>query len=345
MKKLSNSELTTFCGQLALILRSGISSIEGLSIMIEDTPEGEGKKILDDLLHETEQTGSLYMALEASGCFPSYLCSMAEIGEQSGRLDDVMNSLAEHYRREEMLAKSIRSAVTYPLIMLGIMVTIILVLVIKVLPVFDQVYRQLGAGLTGFSGAVLRIGRALGDYSILFILLLLVFAGLFFYFACTQKGQARISGFSRRFSAARQLSEKTACSRFASGMYLALSSGLDIDQSLDMVSRLVDHPVVSPRIDLIRQRLSEGVGFAEAAQEAEIFSGLYLRMIHIGFKTGAMDQVMKQISVQYDEEVQDQLDSLVSKVEPTLVAILSVTVGMVLLSVMLPLIGIMSNIG
>lgn len=300
MKKLSNSELTTFCGQLALILRSGISSIEGLSIMIEDTPEGEGKKILEDLLHETEQTGSLYMALEASGCFPSYLCSMAEIGEQSGRLDDVMNSLSEHYRREEMLAKSIRSAVTYPLIMLGIMVTIILVLVIKVLPVFDQVYRQLGAGLTGFS---------------------------------------------RHFSAARQLSEKTACSRFASGMYLALSSGLDIDQSLDMVSRLVDHPVVSPRIDLIRQRLSEGVGFAEAAQEAEIFSGLYLRMIHIGFKTGAMDQVMKQISVQYDEEVQDQLDSLVSKVEPTLVAILSVTVGMVLLSVMLPLIGIMSNIG
>ena len=82
MKKLSNSELTTFCGQLALILRSGISSIEGLSIMIEDTPEGEGKKILENLLHETELTGSLYMALEAAGCFPSYMCSMTEIGEQ-----------------------------------------------------------------------------------------------------------------------------------------------------------------------------------------------------------------------------------------------------------------------
>ena len=164
MKKLSNSELTTFCGQLALILRSGISSIEGLSIMIEDTPEGEGKKILENLLHETELTGSLYMALEAAGCFPSYMCSMTEIGEQSGRLDDVMNSLAEHYRREEILAKNIRSAVTYPLVMLGIMTAIILVLIIKVLPVFDQVYRQLGAGLTGFSGAVLKFGRVLGDY-------------------------------------------------------------------------------------------------------------------------------------------------------------------------------------
>lgn len=345
MKKLSNSELTTFCGQLALILRSGISSIEGLSIMIEDTPEGEGKKILENLLHETELTGSLYMALEAAGCFPSYMCSMTEIGEQSGRLDDVMNSLAEHYRREEILAKSIRSAVTYPLVMLGIMTAIILVLIIKVLPVFDQVYRQLGAGLTGFSGAVLKFGRILGDYSLIFVLLLLLAAGLFFYFACTQKGQTKAITLSRHFSAARQLSEKTACSRFASGMYLALSSGLDIDQSLDMVSRLVDHPDISPKIDLIRQRLSEGAGFAEAAQEAEIFSGLYLRMIHIGFKTGAMDEVMKQISIQYDEEVQNQLDSLVAKVEPTLVAILSIAVGMILLSVMLPLIGIMSNIG
>lgn len=345
MKKLSNSELTTFCGQFALILRSGISSIEGLSIMAEDTPAGEGRELLEALLRETELTGSLYTALETAGCFPSYMCSMVEIGEQSGRLDDVMDSLSRHYQREDFLAKSIRSAVTYPLVMLGMMVVIMLVLIVKVLPVFNQVYEQLGSGLTGISGAVLNFGKALGNYSVVFIVLILVLAGVFFYFTCTQKGRTKASAFSDRFFLTRQLSEKTACSRFASGMYLSLSSGLDVDQSLDMVARLVEHPQVSPKIELIRQRLSEGMSFAEAAGEAGIFSGLYLRMINIGFKTGAMDDVMKEISIRYDQEIQEQMDSLVSKVEPTLVAILSVAVGMILLSVMLPLIGIMSNIG
>lgn len=345
MKKLSNSELTTFCGQFALILRSGISSMEGLSILIEDTPEGEGKKILEALLHETELTGSLYTALESTDCFPAYMCSMVEIGEQSGRLDDVMNNLSEHYRREESLVQNIRSAVTYPLVMLGMMIVIMLVLIVKVLPIFNQVYEQLGSELTGISAAVLNFGKIMGNYSIIFIALLLILAGAFFYFTCTQKGRSKAASFSSTFFMTKHLSEKTACSRFASGMYLSLASGLDIDQSLDMVARLVDHPSVSQKIELIRHRLSEGMDFAEAAAEAKIFPILYLQMLNIGFKTGAMDDVMKQISIQYDEEIEEQMYSLVSKVEPTLVAILSVAVGMILLSVMLPLIGIMSNIG
>mgnify|MGYP003372844148 CR=1 FL=1 len=92
MKHLTNTELTTFCSQFAMILRSGISSLEGLSIMADDTPEGEGKKLLTDMLHEMEQTGSLHQTLVSSGVFPDYLCHMVEIGEQSGRLDDVMES-------------------------------------------------------------------------------------------------------------------------------------------------------------------------------------------------------------------------------------------------------------
>ena len=345
MKKLSNSELTTFCGQLALILRSGISSLEGLSIMIEDTPEGEGKKILETVLHELEITGSLYLSLEAAGCFPAYMCSMTEIGEHSGLLDDVMDSLAAHYHREEVLARSIRSAVTYPLIMLGMMIVILLILIVKVLPVFDRVYKQLGTGLTGFSAAVLRLGKTLGNYSVVFLVLIVLFAGIFFFFCCTQKGRAKATDFFSRFFMTRRLSEKTACARFASGMYLSLSSGLDTDQSLEMASRLVEHPVVSPRIRLLRDQLAQGRSFSEAAEEAKIFSGLYLRMINIGFRTGAMDSVMKQIASRYDEEIQEQRDNLLSRIEPALVAILSVAVGMILLSVMLPLIGIMSNIG
>lgn len=345
MKALSNSELTTFCGQFALILRSGISSLEGLSIMIEDTPEGEGRQLLENLLHEVELTGSLFPALETVGCFPSYMCSMVELGEQSGRLDDVMQNLSDHYRREEILSKSIKSAVTYPLIMLGMMIIIMTVLIVRVLPLFHRVFEQLGAGLTGFSGTILRLGQSMSKYSLVFIALFLMAAVAFLYFFYTQKGRSKLSGFSTRFFVTRHLSEKIACSRFASGMYLALSSGLDVDHSLEMVARLVDHPIISEKITLMQKKLAEGISFQDAATESEIFSGIYLRMIHIGFKTGAMDDVMREISIRYDEDIQEQMDRMVSRLEPTLVAILSIAVGMILLSVMLPLMGIMSNMG
>ena len=313
--------------------------------MQEDSPKGEGQELLSGMIRTMEETGSLYEALTASEVFPPYLCSMVEIGEQSGRLDDVMASLSEHYRREDEMAKNIKSAVSYPLVMLGMMIVVIFVLIVKVLPVFNEVFQQLGTGLGGISGTILSLGNTVSRYALVFVLVAAVIAGLFLYFAFTTKGRRQIRVFARSFLPTRKLMEKIACSRFASGMYLSLSSGLDTDQSLEMVSRLVDHPVIQEKIRNIQALILEGTSFADAVSQTNMFSGIYARMVSIGYKTGAMDDVMKQISVQYDEEIDSRMSDLVAKLEPTLVAILSIIVGLILLSVMLPLMGIMSNIG
>lgn len=345
MKALSNTELASFCSQFALILGSGISSFEGLSIMLEDTPKGDARLLLEMLLHDVETGESLFDALTRSECFPVYMCSMVQIGEQSGRLDDVMNSLSAHYRREELLSRNMKSAVTYPFIMLGMMIAIMIVLAVKVLPVFHQVFEQLGASLGGLAGTVLAVGNALRNYSTVCIVLLSLFAVLFFYFSGTQKGRNFMRKFFADFFMTRHLSEKIACSRFADGMYLALCSGLDLDESLEMVSVLVEHPVVSGKIQNIRKLIQEGNSFSEAVTKTALFSGVCSRMISVGVKTGTMDQVMRQIADRYEEEIEEQMDSMVSKIEPALVAVLSVAVGMILLSVMLPLMGIMSHMG
>lgn len=345
MKALSNNELTTFCSQMALILRSGISSTEGLSIMLEDAPEDEGRRILQNVLEEMEMTGNLYSSLEKSGVFPAYLCNMVEIGEQSGRLDDVMSSLAAHYEREESIARNIKNAITYPLVMIVMMLAVVLVLITKVMPVFEQVFQQLGTGLTGFSGSIMSLGQVMNRYALVFVLIAAAAAALFFYFSCTSKGKEQIQHFSRTFVLTRGLSEKIATARFASGMALSLGSGLDTDQSLEMTAKLTEHPVIQKKIESAQNLIQEGSGFSDALLEAGIFSGLHARMITIGFRTGAMDDVMSQIAEQYDEEVNERIIGVVAKLEPTLVAILSVVVGMILLSVMLPLMGIMSSIG
>lgn len=345
LRTLSNGELASFCGQMAMVLRSGISALEGVSIMLEDAPTEEGQILLERILNCLECGGSLCQALEDSGCFPPYMCNLTDLGEQSGRLDDVMQSLAAYYRREDELAKSIKSAVTYPLVMLGMMVAVMLVLIIKVLPVFNQVFRQLGAELSGVSGAVLRMGEAMSRYSLIFVAVAAVLAAGCAWFFLSKRGRAWLRGFSTRFFATKKLSEMIAVSRFANGLSLALSSGLNVDQGLETVSRLVEHPEVGRKVEQVRQSVAEGGSLSDAITEAGLFSGVYARMIHLGVKTGATDEVLRQISLRYDEEIEQRMAGTIAKLEPTLVAVLSVAVGMILLSVMLPLMGIMSGIG
>ena len=136
---LSNAETAAFCSQIAMILRSGISSIEGISIMLEDTTEPEEKRLLESINTMLLNTGSLHLALEDTHAFPDYMIQMVQIGEQAGKLDEVMTSLADYYEKEAALNQTIHNAVTYPLLMIFMMILVILVLVTRVMPIFNQV--------------------------------------------------------------------------------------------------------------------------------------------------------------------------------------------------------------
>ena len=111
-KPFSNMEISAFCGQISLILKSGISSMEGITIMLEDAASSEEKAILEQILEQMQESGSLCQALTESGLFPSYMLHMVEIGEETGTLDEVMESLSIHYEQEENISKSIKNAVT-----------------------------------------------------------------------------------------------------------------------------------------------------------------------------------------------------------------------------------------
>ena len=343
-RPLSNTELAAFCDQIAMILRSGISTAEGVSLLKEDAPTEEAGEIYAEIEHSLEETGSLYLALREAGVFPKYLTDMAEIGEVSGKLDEVMASLSRYYEREENIARGIKNAVTYPFIMIAMMLVIILVLIIKVMPIFNQVFIQLGSEMTGFSRGILNLGTVLVRYSVVFIVILALIAGLVIYFAKSKKGRASLRSLASRFPLTKKLCSSIASGRFASGMALTLSSGLDTDESLAMTARLVDNPFMEKKIQNCQQYISEGSSFSDALQKADIFTGIHSKMVSIGFKTGSADEIMQKVAEQYEDEVDSRIDRLIGVLEPSLVAVLSILVGMILLSVMLPLLGIMSSI-
>lgn len=343
-KPFSNMELSSFCGQIALILKSGISSTEGLEIMLEDASSEEEKSVLHALLNDMNESGSLEHALEATGLFPSYLIHMVAIGEETGTLDDVMAALQAHYEREADIARTIKSAVTYPMILIGMMVFVIVVLLVKVMPVFQQVFVQLGTEMTGVSRALMNMGTAINHYAVFLAILLLLIVVVGFYMARTASGKAFSRKLGYRIAPIRKIYEEIASCRFASGMALTLSSGLNPDRSLELVRALIDDPYFQDKLEQCNEKIQSGEELASALFSSGIFTGMYARMASIGSKTGAMDQVMEQIAALYQDEIDTRMNNTLAVLEPTLVVALSLIVGVILLSVMLPLMGIMSGI-
>ena len=150
--KLTARELSSFCGQMGMLLHSGISTAEGLHILCDESKTDADRQILTPLIRSVEENGSLSRALDESGIFPTSMTAYVRTGEETGCLDEIMESLSSHYEQDEEISGQIRSAVTYPLLMLGMMAVVILVLLIKVLPVFQQVFNQMGMEMNGFPG-------------------------------------------------------------------------------------------------------------------------------------------------------------------------------------------------
>lgn len=344
MKPFTNMELSSFCGQTALILRSGISSMEGLTIMLEDASSDEEREILEALLTNMQETGSFFQALEAAGIYPSYMLHMVQIGEETGTLDEVMEALKNHYEREDSISKSIRNSITYPMIMTGMMAVVIIVLLVKVLPIFNQVFVQLGSEMTGFSRVLMNLGTVINRYSVALIILLVLIAAFIFYGTRTVSGRRLFLLIGHRLNITRTLYENIAACRFASGMALTLSSGLNPERSMELVNALNDDPVFQEKIDLCQNKLEEGCDLSQALFTSGMFTGVYARMASIGSKTGTMDQVMEQIARLYQEDIDTRMNNMLAVLEPTLVIALSLIVGVILLSVMFPLMGIMSSI-
>ncbi len=336
-KALSNAEISAFCQQIAMVIDAGLPTYYGISILMDDAPDDKTKALLTQIYQPMESGGTLHDAIEATGVFPKYMVHMVELGEQTGRLEEVLKSLTVYYEREASIRAGIKNSVTYPLIMTVMMIAVIIVLITKVLPVFSQIYEELGSELAGPARVLMNISNALDRYLIVFVLIFIVIfvAALFLYF----------TGLIRVMFQGRGISLSIAASRFANCMYLALASGLDTDQGLELAYELVDNPYMQGKINKCRQHIHHGENFSNSLLLSGIFSRTYASMITIGYKTGAMDEVMEKVGIAYEKEVEERLNRFLSTLEPTLVIILSLFIGLILISFLLPLLGIMSSIG
>ena len=269
-KQLTNSEIASFCNQIALLFQAGFTPVDSLSILHNDMKSASGKELLNEILEVCREGEPFSDALKATKVFPDYVLHLIAIGEESGNLDTCMLDLAAYYEKEDSIAESIKNAVTYPFIMISMMVAVILVLISRVMPIFNQVFIELGSEMTGFSASLLQLGENLNRYSIILIVVMVILVLLYFLATRTSFGKQLIKRFLTTFPLTKGFYDSLACERFANGMALTLHSGMDTFTSLDMVSNLVGTKVMQDKIVACKQSLQDGETLAEALTGAGI---------------------------------------------------------------------------
>ena len=342
--KLTARELSDFCGQLALLVHSGISATEGINILLEESRTDTDKEVLGSLLKHMEESGSLSQAMKETGFFPDSVVAYTRTGEETGCLDEIMESLSTHYDQEQEISDQIRSAVAYPLIMLGMMGVVILVLLIKVLPVFQQVFNQMGMEINELSRGLLNMGNVISRYSAAFFVFAVILICCVLFFSLTAKGRSCLICAVVHLPVVRDIPVSLDYGRMAQGLSLGLKSGLSPETSLALASQMISHPLVLERLKKTADLLDQGEAFATALTGSGLFDGMEGRLVSISFQSGSADEALARLSVKYQENSIGLISRIISIVEPTIVILLSLLVGLVLLSVMMPLLGILSDI-
>lgn len=343
--RMSNGELSFFCMELSLLLHAGVRIGDALALLASER-DGKFRALLDELAQQVDDGIPLYEALRKSGSFPVYAVGLTEVGERTGRTEEALRALAHYYEERERMDRQVRSSLVYPAILLLLMLAVIVVLLTRVLPVFSDVYASLGGQLTGLAGGLLQLGRWLDRGLPVLCVLLALAVGLLAAFSSSDVFRARLLAAWQRWRGDRGVSRKINTARFAQALAMGMQSGLPLEEALELAAELQgDVPAAAQRSRDCHDRLERGEGMAEALRESGVLPAASCRLLTLGLRSGTADSVMQEVSRRLTEESQMALETAVGRVEPSLVLVTSLMVGMILLSVMLPLMNIMTAIG
>ncbi|MCI8656488.1 MAG: type II secretion system F family protein [Oscillospiraceae bacterium] len=338
--------LPIFCRELHQLVRTGIPLAEGLTMLREDETDPDTRSWLEALCRSTEEGLPLASALRETGAFPAYMTDMVSLAEETGRLEDVLLSLQRHYDRQLRMAADIRGAVAVPVTLFAVMVAVVILLVTQVLPVFDRVFAQLGVRMGAVATGMMNAGAVLAKAGTGIAVVLVAAAAAALVVALVPALREKFAAGFRRSFGGRGILGQMAAARFASSMSMAVASGLSMEESVALSAKLCGGAKeIDEKTERCRKEIEEGGSPADALAGSGLFSGRDCRLLKLAEQTGSLPDTLEDLAQRQEEESLRRIDRTVGAIEPAIVVITSALAGVILLSVMLPLMGLLSTIG
>lgn len=343
---LSSAAISVFCKDLAMMYAAGIQTDEALDLLGDDSGAEEFASTAHAAAEHLRNDPSLASALRATGAFPDYAISALVAGESSGRIEETLSLLSSYYDDLAETETQFKRAIVYPTVLLFLMSAILLVLVIAVLPVFNGVYASLTGDVSSSGYAYVSAANVICVIALV-ITLVAAIALLAVCIMCAGKS-GRSGAFLKVFDKIPGMANtvlRMSKAEFTSVMAIYVASGINPDDAVSRVKEVFEDHKLMGTLDKISASMAAGEGFGKAAADAGMYEPLYARMLVSGSRSGRLENSLGDLSRMLYSDARDRLEGAIGNVEPALAGFLTVVVGLSLVSVMLPLIGILGSIG
>ncbi len=339
--KIKLKDVAVFSRQFATMINSGLTLMRSLTILADQTENKLLAAIVDEVRLAVEKGSSLSQALSHHPkAFNKLYVSMVKAGETGGVLDQVLNQLAHTIEKQVELKGKIKSAMTYPIAVLGMVLMILTAMLVFVVPMFKGMYKSLGGTLPLPTRILLLVsGLVVTWFPLLIIAAVGGVIGLRKWVK-TENGRATWDAIKLRIPIFGKLVHKTALARFSRTFSVLLRSGVPILEALEITSDTVGNTVVCRAIKDVQNGVKQGESISRPLESHPVFPPMVVQMMAVGEETGALDELLDKIASFYDQEVEATVDALTSLLEPILIAVLGVSVGSMVISLYMPMFNI-----
>jgi type IV pilus assembly protein PilC len=341
-----SKELAVFTRQFSVMIDAGLPLVQCLEILAGQQENKTFQKILNGVRGSVEGGTTLSAAMKQhEKVFDPLYYNMVEAGETGGILDTILQRLSTYIEKNVKLKRAVKSAMIYPISVMGIAVAVIILLLWKVVPIFVELFNGLGVDLPLPTRVVIALSHFVGSVYGLMILVFavgMVFALKFWY--GTPAGRMTIDTLLLKLPILGIVLRKIAVARFTRTLGTLISSGVPILEGLDITARTSGNAVVERAIAQTRKAVEAGRSLVDPLKETDVFPGMVTQMIGVGEQTGAMDAMLQKIADFYEDEVDAAVKDLLTALEPIMIVFLGVVVGGVVISMYLPLFSLIGKL-
>ena len=339
--KLKVKDLVVFCNQFHALLTAGVTIIKALDVIYQQTESKKVKAVVLKVYEAVQKGDMLSEAMrKQEQAFPEILINMIESGEASGKIDLVLERMTEHFDKERKLRTKIITAITYPIILSVVAIAVIILLLGFVLPTFIGMFVSQGVELPLPTRILLGISSGLTSYWYIILgATLAVVYGVKSYIK-TDKGRLKWDQTKLKIPIVKTTTIKIISARFTRTLSTLLSSGIPLLSCMEITAKILGNKVVSDGLLAAREDMSKGATISQAIRKIGVFPAMVYSMISIGEESGTLETILERTSGYYDEEVDVAIQRMLSIFEPALIVIMAVIVCFIVLSIMLPMVGI-----
>jgi len=340
-------ELVIFTRQFATMIDAGLPLVQCLEILGSQQENPTFRGIIQEVKQDVEQGSTFADALgKHPKPFDALYVNLVHAGEVGGILDTILNRLAVYLEKADALARKVKGAMVYPSTVLVVATAVVVLMLVKIIPTFENMFADFGGELPGPTQVVINVSHWMQDWIGILLAGLAVFAVVFVQARRrSPKFRKLVDVTLLKLPIFGSLLRKVAVARFSRTLGTMIASGVPILDGLDIVSRTAGNVVIEEALNDVKAAISEGRTIAEPLAESGVFPGMVVQMIAVGEETGAMESMLSKIADFYDDEVDAAVEALTAMLEPAMLVVLGGTVGSLLIAMYLPIFKIADTIG